>query len=180
MSNQRSVNWSAVVIAAAITLLTIATVANNRNVASRETERANSRPYTMQYSNMISAVDFNLGKGETYYSKLSKGQENILLFWGSYCPHCENVFDYIDQSDAEQSIKRNLFTVSEDGTLNDIEPHKGDFPILLDPGWITYKQFKLEHIPTAFVVDDKAIILGSAEGDHDVKELLDEYVQRNK
>ena len=86
MSNQRSVNWSAVVIAAAITLLTIATVANNRNVASRETERANSRPYTMQYSNMISAVDFNLGKGETYYSKLSKGQENILLFWGSYCP----------------------------------------------------------------------------------------------
>lgn len=90
------------------------------------------------------------------------------------------MFDYIDQSDAEQSIKRNLFTVSEDGTLNDIEPHKGDFPILLDPGWITYKQFKLEHIPTAFVVDDKGIILGSAEGEHDVKELLDEYVQRNK
>lgn len=180
MSSQRSVNRSAVVIAAAITLLTIATVANNRAVASPEIESANSRPYTMQYSNMISAADFSLGEGETYYSKLAHDEENILLFWGSFCPHCENIFDYIEQSDAEQTIKRNLFTVSEDGTLAGTETHKGEFPILIDIGWRTFDKFKLEHLPSALVVDGEGRILGSAEGEHDVKELLDEYVQRNK
>lgn len=129
---------------------------------------------------MASAVNFSLGDGETYYSKLADDKENILLFWDSFCPHCENVFDYIEQSDAEQAIKRNLFTVSEDGTIAGAQAHEGEFPILVDIGWRTFDKFELEHLPSALVVDGEGRILGSAEGEHDVKELLDEYVQRNK
>ncbi len=66
---------------------------------------------------------------------LAKGEEGILLSWSLHCPHGENALDCIDQPESKQVIKRNPFTVSEDGTLDDIEPHEGDFPILLDPGW---------------------------------------------
>ncbi len=180
MTSKRSINWYAATMAAAIAFLAIGTFSNYRNEVSSAVERRDFEPYTMQYSNMASAVNFSLGEGETYYSKLAHDKENILLFWASSCPHCENVFDYIGQSAAEQAIKRNLFTVSEDGTIAGAKTHEGEFPILIDIGWRTFDKFKLEHLPSALVVDGEGNILGSAEGEHDVKELLDEYVERNK
>lgn len=40
---------------------------------------------------METAVNFQLTEEEDYFSTLKKGI-NMLLFWGSACPHCEAVF----------------------------------------------------------------------------------------
>lgn len=180
MKTPRNMNRRNLCIAAAISLVTVVLVAGNINATSIKSKQPNKAgPYTQQYCDLATAEDFSLGDGKTYYSKLKPGEENILLFWGSFCPHCENVFDYIGRSDCKQTIERNLFTVSEDDEIGDIDQHKGEFPILLDSNWRTFDQFNLEHLPSALVIDDAGNILGSAEGEHDVKALLDEYVRRN-
>lgn len=180
MKMLRNMNRRNLCIAAAISLVAIVLVAGNVNATSIKSQQPKKAdPYTQQYCDLSTAEDFNLGNGRTYYSELKPGEENILLFWGSFCPHCENVFNYIGQSDCKQTIERNLFTILEDDEIGDIEQHKGEFPILLDSNWKTFDQFNLEHLPSALVIDDAGNILGSAEGEHDVKALLDEYVCRN-
>ena len=86
-------------------------------------------PYTQNYSALTTATDFSLGGEDRYFDKLQKDEENVLLFWGSWCPHCESLIERIDQLDSADAIKKNLFTVAEDESLDDVEGHKGDFPI---------------------------------------------------
>lgn len=180
MKTLRTMNRRNLCIAAAISLVAIILIAGNANATSIKSQQPKKGdPYTQQYCDLNKAEDFSLGNGKTYYSKLKPGEENILLFWRSFCPHCENVFDYIEQSGCKRAIERNLFTVSEDDGIEAIEQHKGEFPILLDSQWKTFDQFNLEHLPSALVIDDAGNILGSAEGEHDVKAMLDEYVCRN-
>lgn len=180
MKRTRTISRNAIVILVALALAVIGAIASNQNAIPRTSKHKEPKPYSMQYSDMNVAVDFSLGDGSTYYSRLNDGGDNLLIFWGSFCPHCENVFEYIKQSDDRRIIERNLFTVSEDEELEAIKPHEGEFPILLDSRWKTFNQFKLEHLPSALVIDGAGNILGSAEGEHDVKALLDEYVQYNK
>lgn len=180
MIKPRNVSRNVFVILMAATLMAIGAIASNQNAIQQKAAQREPEPYSMQYSDMNATIDFSLGDGSTYYSKLSNDSENLLIFWGSFCPHCENVFDYIKQSDSREIIESNLFTVSEDEDLEAISFHKGEFPILLDSGWNPFDQFKPEHLPSAFAIDGTGNILGSAEGEHDVKALLDEYGQRSK
>ena len=80
-------------------------------------------PYTQNYSALTMATDFSLGGEDRYFDKLQKDEENVLLFWGSWCPHCESLIERIDQLDSADAIKKNLFTVAEDESLDDVEGH---------------------------------------------------------
>lgn len=112
-------------------------------------------PYTQNYSALTTATDFSLGGEDRYFDKLQKDEENVLLFWGSWCPHCESLIERIDQLDSADAIKKNLFTVAEDESLDDVEGHKGDFPIYLDQDKSVYEAYGLEHIPTVFILNDQ-------------------------
>lgn len=137
-------------------------------------------PYSQNYSALTTAADFSLGGEDCYFDKLQKGEENVLLFWGSWCPHCESLIEKIDQLDDGDAIKRNLFTVAEDESLNDVESHKGDFPIYLDRDKSVYEAYGLEHIPTVFILNDRGEVLGSAQGEEDSLTLLQEYASYNQ
>ena len=50
-------------------------------------------PYTQNYSALTTATDFSLGGEDRYFDKLQKDEENVLLFWGSWCPHCESLIE---------------------------------------------------------------------------------------
>lgn len=136
------------------------------------------KQYNGQYSKLEYVVDFDLGKGQTYKQKRKEGREHLLLFWGSWCPHCENILDFIDKQEQEELILDHLFTVAVDDTLETIEPHQSEFPIYLDYNRELYRTFELEHIPTLFITDNSGKILGSAEGEAACKELLTEYLNR--
>lgn len=129
-------------------------------------------PYTQNYSALTTATDFSLGGEDRYFDKLQKDEENVLLFWGSWCPHCESLIERIDQLDSADAIKKNLFTVAEDESLDDVEGHKGDFPIYLDQDKSVYEAYGLEHIPTVFILNDQGEVLGSAQGEEDSLALM--------
>lgn len=140
----------------------------------------NHEPYTQNYSALTTATDFSLGGEDRYFDKLQKDEENVLLFWGSWCPHCESLIERIDQLDSADAIKKNLFTVAEDESLDDVEGHKGDFPIYLDQDKSVYEAYGLEHIPTVFILNDQGEVLGSAQGEEDSLALLQEYASYNQ
>lgn len=166
-------------VCALLTLAVFALGAARSGINTMQNNADATTPYSLQVSNEAFVTNFDLGNGRNYYSKLNKQGENILLFWSGVCPHCENVINFIDSSDSVDVLKRNLFTVSEDASVEDIQGHKGKFPILLDAQWETFDTLGLQHLPSALVVDGTGQILGSAEGEHDVKALLEEYITRN-
>lgn len=137
-------------------------------------------PYSQNYSALEKVSDFSLGGDVHYFDKLQTGEENILLFWSSWCPHCESLIEKIDQMDGKDVIKKNLFTVAEDKGLDDIEGHKDDFPIYLDQDESVFESLGLEHIPSVFIVNDQGEVLGSAQGEEDSLALLQEYAAYNK
>lgn len=130
-------------------------------------------PEYQSFTNVECVPDFNLKADEHYYSRL-KTDENILLFWSSSCPHCENVISYIMQD--ENSILRNsLFTVSIDSDIEDVRENSKKFPIYLDYKFEIFKSMEFKYIPVVLIVDKNGKIIGSAQGEENCISLLDSY-----
>ena len=72
------------------------------------------KAYSHQSLPIKNAINFNLGGGQRYFDMLNRDGENLLIFWGSWCPHCESLLDQIVKADDYETIAKNLFTVSED------------------------------------------------------------------
>lgn len=123
--------------------------------------------------------DFSLGRNVNYFDKLKPNEENILMFWASWCPHCESLIEDMQQLDNFAVIRKNLFTVSEDSTIEEASVHEGDFPIYIDQDKAVYDQYELEHIPSVFILDDQGNIIGSAEGEKESLALLKKYAEYN-
>ncbi|MFR2587220.1 MAG: TlpA family protein disulfide reductase [Adlercreutzia equolifaciens] len=109
-----------------------------------------------------------------------KTRRTCCFFLGLMVPHCESLIERIDQLDSADAIKKNLFTVAEDESLDDVEGHEGDFPIYLDQDESVYEAYGLEHIPTVFILNDQGEVLGSAQGEEDSLTLLQEYASYNQ
>ena len=52
------------------------------------------------------------------------------MFWASWCPHRESLIEDMQQLDNFAAIRKNLFTVSEDSTIEEVSVHDGDFPYI--------------------------------------------------
>lgn len=76
--------------------------------------------------------NFSLGRNVNYFNKLKPNEENILMFWASWCQHCESLIEDMQQLDNFAALRKNLFTVSEDSTIEEASVHEGDFPIYID------------------------------------------------
>jgi len=50
----------------------------------------------------------------------------------SWCQHCEFLIEDMQQLDNFAALRKNLFTVSEDSTIEEASVHEGDFPIYID------------------------------------------------
>lgn len=137
-------------------------------------------PYSQNFSSLETAANFSLGGEESYFDKFKLGEESVLLFWGSWCPHCETLIGEVDQMNENEIIKQNLFTVAEDTALDDVKSYQDEFPIYLDQDESVYNSFKIEHIPTVFILTDQGEIVASAEGEENSFELLKEYAEYHK
>lgn len=95
---------------------------------------ANIKPQHDAYPSSLSikkGQDFSLGRNVNYFDKLKPNEENILMFWASWCSHCESLIEDMQQLDNFAAIRKNLFTVSEDSTIEEASIHEGDFPIYM-------------------------------------------------
>ncbi len=140
----------------------------------------NNHRYESQALSIKQMPDFRLTGSDTYYSHLKKGEENLLFFWASWCPHCENLVKSKRWVSNQKIIEKNLFSVSEDESPESLQKTKPKFPTYLDFEWDCFNKTGLEHIPALIVLDDKGNLLASAQGEEDCGHLLDEYVKNNK
>ena len=95
----------------------------------------NIKPQHDAYPSSLSikmGQDFSLGRNVNYFNKLIPNEENILMFWASWYQHCESLIEDMQQLDNFAAIRKNLFTVSEDSTIEEASVHEGDFPIYID------------------------------------------------
>ena len=56
----------------------------------------NIKPQHDAYSSSLSikkGQDFSLGRNVNYFDKLKPNEENILMFWASWCQHCESLIE---------------------------------------------------------------------------------------
>lgn len=136
--------------------------------------------YPLRRSSLSNAVDFSLGDEQTYFDTLKSTGEHLLLFWASWCPHCEALIEKELSSKNRATFLRNLFTVSIDSRTSDVEKHARDFPVYLDNDETVYDVFRLSHIPALFVVDATGSIQAAAEGEADCQRILAIYYERNR
>ena len=95
----------------------------------------NIKPQHDAYPSSLSikmGQNFSLGRNVNYFNKLKPNEENILMFWASWCQHCESLIEEMQQLDIFAALRKNLFTVSEDSTIEEASVHEGDFPIYID------------------------------------------------
>lgn len=95
----------------------------------------NIKPQHDAYPSSLSikmGQNFSLGRNVNYFNKLKPNEENILMFWASWCQHCESLIEDMQQLDNFAALRKNLFTVSEDSTIEEATVHEGDFPIYID------------------------------------------------
>lgn len=83
------------------------------------------------------------------------------------------------QLDNFAAIRKNLFNVSEDSTIEEASVHEGDFPIYIDLDKVVNDQYELEHIPSVFILDDQGNIIGLSEGEEEPLALLKKYAKYN-
>lgn len=125
------------------------------------------------------APDFQLKENLTYYSVISKNDENILLFWSRLCPHCEDVINYIKSDKIYSKVKKYLFTVSTDDSIDAVKEHSKDFSIYLDYNYKIFESFRCEHTPTVFIINSNGKILAKSEGGKASITLLNEFIDHN-
>lgn len=136
----------------------------------------------VDYSNnttLNKSIDFELDEYNTFFDTLDKHGENVLLFWASWCPHCESLINDMKALDKYETLHEHLFTVSVGDSLEDASIHKGEFPIYLDENESIFKEYGLEHIPGVFILDGEGRIIGSAEGESESLSLLKAYIEKN-
>lgn len=124
--------------------------------------------------------NFPLNDKTGYYDLISNNRENLLLYWATWCPHCENLIHSKLWKLNAGTVERNLFSIAEDSSVDQIRNEGPKFPVYIDCDWQQFNKMNCKHLPTLIVVDGDGSVLGSAEGEEECKQLLRVYVHRNR
>lgn len=160
-------------VASAMLLLSACSVAGMPTHADYVVDR--SQAYETGFYGGERINDFYLDDSSNYYSYLKPGNQNLLLFWADWCPHCTSLIKRMGSSSASDEIADNLVAISEETSdtaeMETLSPRSASS----DQNWGVFDQHGLEHIPALFVVDGSGRVLGSAEGEEACTSLLLQY-----
>ena len=92
----------------------------------------------------------------------AKGKVLVVDFWATYCKPCEKEFPKLQALADKHAGKMLVYGLSEDETTDGIAAFVKKtgvrFPIGWDEGNTISQRYKLEKMPTSYVVDRKGII----------------------
>jgi len=117
----------------------------------------------------------SLSGGTTLSPASAKGKVLILDFWATYCKPCEKEFPKLQALADKMSGALVVYALSEDDALDGIAAFVKKtgvrFPIGWDQGNVISERYKLEKMPTSYVVDKKGIVRfvhgGYADGEEE-------------
>mgnify|MGYP001163051365 CR=1 FL=1 len=110
------------------------------------------------------APDFTLPTlhGDLMHLSEWKGQKVIINFWATWCPPCKEEIPVLQSFYDQQQGSMKLLAVNIDpqaNVSNFVRKYKITYPILLDKDDQVNKKYKVEAIPTTYVVDEHGIII---------------------
>ncbi len=119
--------------------------------------------------------------GGNLSSESAKGKVLIVDFWATYCKPCEKEFPKLQALADRHAGELVVYALSEDENKDGIGAFAKKtgvrFPIGWDDGNIISQRYKLEKMPTSYIVDRKGIIryvhggYGEGEGDEIAREV---------
>ena len=116
----------------------------------------------------------------------AKGKVLVVDFWATYCKPCEKSFPKLQALADKHGGNMVVYGLSEDESADGIAAFVKKtgvrFPIGWDQGNAISQRYKLEKMPTSYVVDKKGIIRfvhgGYAEGeDEEIARQVDELLK---
>jgi peroxiredoxin len=126
-----------------------------------------------------------VGGGSTLSTEAARGRVLVVDFWATYCQPCAKEFPELQALADRHRGALVVYGLSEDdatdGIAGFVKRTGVHFPIAWDQGNSISQRYKLEKMPTSFVVDKKGIVRfvhgGYAEGEaekiaREVDELL--------
>lgn len=136
-----------------------------------QTEVEESTSYKHRDLTADKLEDISLDETTSLYARLSSTQDNLIIFWSTWCPHCKPVLEKISSDTMLSDV---ALGIAEDTDAKGVEKMTPSFATLTDSEWSLFNKYDLNHIPSLFVVDGKGTVLGSAEGEEACLELIEE------
>lgn len=115
-----------------------------------------------------------------------RGQPVAVIFWASWCPHCQNemplmqdMYDkYADQGLAVIGVNvPGLGGDTKDQALAFIDKHDITFPVVFDEGGSVYQQYQVQGVPNLFFIDRNGVVVANYPGAMDAQRLEDQVLQ---
>lgn len=93
-----------------------------------------------------------------------KGKLVYLDFWASWCGPCRQSLPILNEIRKDYASKGfEVVAVNVDENLKDalkfLDKYPVDYPILLDPKGKMPKTYKVQGMPTAYLIDEKGVVL---------------------
>jgi cytochrome c biogenesis protein CcmG, thiol:disulfide interchange protein DsbE len=93
----------------------------------------------------------------------AKGKIAVVHFWASWCPTCRGemtILDAVGSRYRDKGVMPYSIGIGEkrETAMSYIRNLRINYPILLDPGSLTQKQFGISGIPTYYILDRGGII----------------------
>lgn len=178
--NERRIERNRQVLAVGIAVVAILAIAMSMPLigdaasgpSSSPVASAKSAEYSHNDLDVSRIEDIDLHGADSLFSHLSDDQENVVLFWSTWCPHCKPV---VERLSASPRTSGRMFSIVEEPDADELTRYEGLLPILVDEEWSVFNQYGLEHVPSLFIVDNQGVVLASAEGEEACLELLDEF-----
>jgi len=119
---------------------------------------------TVHARSVISAPDFSLEdiEGETVSLSELRGQNVLLLFGSTTCPHCEAAFGLLDEFAETVGDELSIFFVAVGQNAPQVIDYFGgqspSFEILTDETSSVSRRYDIKRVPTCVFIDDKGVI----------------------
>jgi peroxiredoxin len=108
-------------------------------------------------------------QGEQVQLSDYRGQVVLVDFWASWCPPCVRSFPWMNKMHKKYSAKGlQILAINIDKRKQDVnlflKQNPANFTVLLDPKSKLMRQYKVESMPTSFLIDKKGNIIKKHRG----------------
>jgi thiol-disulfide isomerase/thioredoxin len=119
------------------------------------------------------AIDFTDAKGRSFNLSDFAGKLVLVNLWATWCAPCRHEMPSLEQLQTRLGDKITILAISEDSRGEKVvAPFVAELGLTavktyLDPGSAVSQAFKVDGLPTSFLIDRNGRVLGRVEGEAD-------------
>ena len=152
------------------------------------TEWADFLPDAIAYGERLPVTEFRTANGSTRDLRDYAGKKLILMFWGSWCPYCEEALAHCAEYEAllrgrtdYEFVLIDKLDADKDETIEKAERYLIEnaipFESLYDEDLAAYRAYGLKRIPTLLILDEEGYLrymdISALKSGSELKDILD-------